>query len=115
MQDSQAEHSSTVSRDHRTRPPRNRRPNLRQLNADDVDAVYAGSQGMVDSLRDVQVSLASQAMRCKNEHTVIIEIDVVVHHASYVGLITCPVMHRDFARPSTTRLLDRVGDSWLQA
>lgn len=33
-----------------------RRPRLRQLNAKNVDAVYAEGSGAINSLRDVQVS-----------------------------------------------------------
>lgn len=36
-------------------PPRRRRPKLRQLNANDVNAVFAEGQRAVNSLRDVQV------------------------------------------------------------
>lgn len=36
-------------------PPSNHRPKLRQLNAEDVDAVFAEGKRAINSLRDVQV------------------------------------------------------------
>lgn len=49
--------NAVEDRDHAT-PHRKRQPKLRQLDAKDVDAVYAKGPGAVNSLRDVQVIVA---------------------------------------------------------
>lgn len=46
--------SAVEGRDHGA-PDRKRRPKLRQLDAKDVDAVFAEDPGAINSLRDVQV------------------------------------------------------------
>lgn len=49
-----SQHSAVEGRAHGV-PDRKRRPKLRQLDAKDVDAVFAEDPGAINSLRDVQV------------------------------------------------------------
>lgn len=58
-------------------PPRRRRPNLHQLNANDVNAVFAEGQRAINSLRDVQVTTYALPNGKPNMHVSLIICDVV--------------------------------------
>lgn len=58
-------------------PPRRRRPSLRQLNANDVNAVFAEGQRAINSLRDVQVIMYTLSNSKPHMHVSLIICDVV--------------------------------------